>query len=380
MAQVRRIALFIGSVSSLSRGVLKGIHAFFGHGPEWTFNISGRIDLSFLRATIRQSDGMIISLEERWFPVIRRSGLPCVSISPMPRRFILPTVTYDDYAIGAAVAEHFLAGGYRSFAFVGSRWIHCASRRERGFRAALGKAGRSMPSYYPPASNDWSQSVSAMGRWISSLPRPVAVFATNDTQGQRVLEACRLIRVAVPHEVAIVGVDNTWEVCNFCWPSLSSVAVAEEKVGYEAASLLKQLIEGRRPADSPRLIAPLGVVTRQSSEPMAIDDPAVALAVRYVQEHACDPLHPEEVTRQVGCSSRSLHERFSKALGRSVHEEIRRVQIERAKRLLTETAMPLHKVAAACGWKSGSEVNRIFRRDVGLPPGQYRNRFRPHGL
>jgi LacI family transcriptional regulator len=119
----------------------------------------------------------------------------------------------------------------------------------------------------------------------------------------------------------------------------------------------------------------VGVVVRQSSDTMAVEDPLVARAVRFIWEHACDPIQVKHVAARLPISRRYLEVRFRRLLGRSLHEEIRRVQLERAMRLLADTDLPIDRVAEAAGLSASSELSQAFRRQLGITPSQYRKQF-----
>ena len=220
----------------------------------------------------------------------------------------------------------------------------------------------------------WEEEQEAIAAWVLSLPRPVGVMACNDDRGQQVLDACRRVNVLVPEEVAVIGVDNDEILCSLSSPPLTSVDINTVQVGFEAAALLDRLMAGRRPPAEPFLLPPRGVVPRESTDVLATDDRELAAAIRFIRDHACDGLRVKELVRKTGLSRRALERRMEKLLGRSPKEEITRVQIERAKRLLTETDLSAATVAEKCGYSQPKYFSQVFHGKVGLPPGAYRRR------
>ena len=156
-----------------------------------------------------------------------------------------------------------------------------------------------------------------MAQWLAGLPKPVGLFAGNDDVGRRVLEACQAARLAVPDEVAVLGVDNDELLCELCNPPLSSIAFSTEKAGFEAAAALEQMMSGKRPNRAEIIVEPSTVIARQSSDVMAMEDHQVAMAVRFIREHAMDPIHVEDVLEAVPLSRRAMETRFRRVLGRS---------------------------------------------------------------
>jgi LacI family transcriptional regulator len=220
----------------------------------------------------------------------------------------------------------------------------------------------------------WAREQTALARWIAELPKPVAVFVVNDSRGQRLLEACRRVGAAVPDEVAVLANENDELVCSMATPPLSSLIAATEKMGYEAARLLDRVMAGGPRPRNVVSFAPLGVATRQSTDVQAHADPVVARAVRFIREHAGDGIRVPQVLAQVGVSRTNLDRRFRAALGRTPHDEIVRVQLQRAMELLAQTTLKTLAVAEKAGFRHVEYMGVVFRKKLGLTPGEYRKR------
>jgi LacI family transcriptional regulator len=208
--------------------------------------------------------------------------------------------------------------------------------------------------------------------WIRSLPKPLGLIACNDFRGIQALDACRRAGIAVPEEVAVVGVDNEELVCTLAYPPLSSVVPNARSIGYEAAALLNRLMKWGPAPTTPLFIPPVEVVTRLSTDVNAIADPDVAAAMRFIREHACEGIAVADVLSQVPVSRSVLQRRFRNLLGRSIHGMIAGVRLQRAKRLLVETDLPLSVIAQRTGYSHVEYLCAAFRQAVGLPPGAYR--------
>jgi len=200
------------------------------------------------------------------------------------------------------------------------------------------------------------------------------LMACNDICGREVLQACAAAGLRVPDDVAVVGVDNDELMCELSNPPLSSIALDVEKAGYEAARLLDSLMSGHLLKERIVQVEPVYVVTRQSSEIMAPDDPCVASALQFIKTHAGQPIGVQHVIDQTGVSRRTLERRFARALGRSINSEITRYRLERAKRLLLETDLPSFRVAKGAGFGTVKTFNRVFRRETGVSPKRFRQR------
>jgi LacI family transcriptional regulator len=204
------------------------------------------------------------------------------------------------------------------------------------------------------------------------LPKPLGVFACYDICGQQVLDACRSVGLAVPDEVAVLGVDNDELLCELSSPGLSSVIPDTHRTGYEAAALLARMMQGERLEAFELRITPLGVQRRLSTDVLAIDDPLVVRAVRYIRDHACAPINVQDVLRVVPLSRKGLEARFRNLLNRTVHDEILRVKLDRVKQLLADTDLKVSDIASRTGFEHTEYLSVAFKRETGSTPGRYR--------
>jgi LacI family transcriptional regulator len=198
-------------------------------------------------------------------------------------------------------------------------------------------------------------------------------LASTDLRAAMVLDACQRLGLRVPEQVAVIGVDNDVVACELCQPSLSSVSRNDWLVGWEAARLLDALISGATPARTVIRIPPDGVVARRSTDTLAIEDPVVSAAVRYLREHLHEPFGVERLLEQTGLSRRRLEQRFRQCLGRSPYAFITDQRVERAKQLLaTPHKTTLRAVASACGFAEPRRLRLAFQRLTGMSPSQFR--------
>lgn len=189
------------------------------------------------------------------------------------------------------------------------------------------------------------------------------------------MDACRVLDIAVPEEVAVIGVDNAETFCELCDPPLSSVVPDAERIGFEAAALLDRLMAGDAPENSDLRIPPKSVITRQSTDVLAVEDADIALAVRFIREHACEGISAPDIIVHLPISRSALERGFRRFLGRSPQEEIRQVRLKRVKQLLAETDWPLARIAEATGYEHPEYLMVQFKRLVGQTPSQWRQAF-----
>lgn len=380
---ITHVGLVINTSLHYCRGVLRGIKSYSRTKPHWHIRWVNA-ELQALQALCRSPlDGVIAQVYlkslVRPLTAIKR---PVVNISRAHFDMPFPRVGVDEGPIGALAATHLLHRGFRTFAFVGSRDLDYSVKREAGFRRALAAAGHTPFCFHASSemlhlthSRPWSMDPKVR-QWLADLTKPVGILAANDQTAFQLSEVCRDADLRVPEDVSFIGVDNDDLLCELARPSLSSVAVPAEQIGYEAAALLDRLLAGARPPRRPIVVPPIGVVVRQSSDIVAIDDPDVSAALHMIRTHAHVPLRVTDVLREVPVSRRSLELRFQHVLSRSLGEEIRRVHLERAKELLAGTDLSIAAVAEHAGFSDAKQLCVVFRQETGGTPTEYRRQFR----
>jgi LacI family transcriptional regulator len=316
------------------------------------------------------ADGMIVSLREmsKAFDV---GKIPVVGIDvrePIPG---VPNVTGDADAIAAIAIEHFLERGFKRFAYCGLESIRWAEERSTSFYRQLVDAGYQVHMYERRRRRriSWYKELDLISDWLQKLPVPIALFACNDERARQVSDACRIAGLRVPDDIAILGVDNDELVCVSQHPPLSSVALNFEQAGFDAAQLLNELMAHRKKAVSQRItIKATHVVTRQSTDILAIEDPVVAEAVRFIRANCRRPIQVPDVLREVTISRRSLYDRFKRVLGCSVYEYIKRVRVGEIERLLLDTDYSVTEIADLVGFSTPDHIASYFRSVRGINP------------
>jgi LacI family transcriptional regulator len=382
MARTPKVALLIETSSSYGRGLLRGIARYAReHGP-WAFFLEpggqGEVPPPLRDWGV---DGVITLFRTR--KQARRllaTRIPVVDLDFTIPGLVPWGVCNDEAGVARMAAEHLLARGLRHFAFIGwpdvddgvSLW---ESERRGAFRDTIAAAGFRTSFYEWPrrtADRLWGREQKSLARWLKSLPRPVGVMASNDQRARHVLEAARLAALAVPDEAAVIGVDNDDTLCELSTPSISSVALDTDAIGYEGAAMLDRLMRGRRGARRTLLVPPLGVIARRSSDILAMADPAVVASVRFMEANISKPIRIADVLRLAGVSRKTLEVRFRRAMGRTPHEELQRRRMDRVKSLLRQTDWPLKQIARAAGFTYVEHLHLMFRKETGMTPSQFR--------
>lgn len=413
MAKIPRVILLLSPHAGYDRGILQGIVRYARvHGP-WIFGLAGEDGLPMpeieavsvaplntsqggKRSRVRLPDprawgatGIIGRLPgPEIVKVALSSGLPVVAMDLSDRQLAeLPQVSEihpDSQRAGRLAAEHLLGRGLKSFGYCGYEGRTWSERRRQGFCERLQEVGLSCDVYRPRREMPlvWQRERAAVTAWLRGLPKPAGVMACNDIRGRQVIEAGMLGKMPVPDALAVVGVDDDLLLCELSNPPLSSVTFDAEQGGYEAAELLDGLMRapcthGRRRKEPQRIVVEAQwVVSRKSSDMLAIEDGEVAAALRFIREHGREPIGVKDVVKQVALSRRTLEVRFGRLLGRSIREEIQQVRLVWVKQLLIQTNLPAIKIADRSGFNSLSYLSKVFRHETGETLNHYRRRRR----
>lgn len=380
---VTRIALLVDTSTGWGRRLIRGVIGYTQKHDPWDLWIRPRGQQEHMRLPPGWAgEGIIARISDHATSRhVAAAGVPVVNVSGIKLDNVnLCRVTTHLRATGQLAAEHLLDCGLQHFVYVALPRLPYVRHQYQGFADTLDKAGHACPSYQPSfqpnSRKGWAAQQRELGQWLKSLPKPVGILAWGTTLGRQLIECCHEIGLAVPEEVAILGGDYDEILCDTCTPSLSGVAVASEQIGYEAARQLDRLLRGEPAPAEPIRIEPTGVTARQSTDLLAIEDEDLAKAIRFIRDHTADPIDVKDVLREVAISRRALERGFQKVLGRSPTAEIRRQHLDRAKRLLAETDLPIPDVAVASGLGSSTYFAHIFNREVGQSPLKYRSATR----
>lgn len=373
----RCVALLIETSNRYCRELLYGIRAYMTEAGNWTIHLSehGRGDRPPRWLRTWQGDGLIARIENRRIEnAIGEKGIPVVNVSASGLAAEVPTVISDSRAVANLALEHLYERGFRSFGYCGDARFAWAAEHGRHFAAAaraLGCPCRAFSTQKADSSNVLAEQ-RKIAAWLKALPKPVGVMACYDIRGQQLLDVCRQSGLRVPDEVGVIGQHDDHLLCELCDPPLSSVIPDPRRAGYQAAALLDQMMRGKRIANRLYPIKPTGVTTRRSTDLVAIEDPAIATAVRFIQHNALNGIRVSDVL-DVAPISRTLLERgFQKHLQRSPYEMIQQIRFRHAERLLLETSLTIAEVAERSGFLTAEYFSATFKKRHTMSPKAFR--------
>lgn len=386
MAKRRRrgaphVALIIETSLAYGRGLLRGVARYVRENGPWSVYLEQRSLYDPAPPWLKgwNGDGIISRAS---YPQIAKlvvdTGVPTVDLNEEVTGLGLPLIYNDHDLIGRMAADHLLERGFRHFAFMGHQGIEWSRRRHRGFVARVKEKGFGCAAFEDKGGGPgqprppWEAELDDVTRWVGRLPKPVGVMACNDFRAVQLLDACRRAAVAVPEQAAVIGVDNEDVACDLSNPPLTSVMPDAERIGFEAARLLDALMRGGKVERPEQFIPPKRIVTRRSTDVTAIDDPDVAEAMHFIRQHACDGIRVEDVMDVVDVSRSVLQRRFRAMLGRSIHDLIVAVRLDRVKELLAESDLALPDIAQRTGFRHSEYLSTVFKQKTGQTVSQFR--------
>ena len=323
-------------------------------------------------------DGVIARATKPMATTAGRKKVPMVNVWLNSPATQVPSVHADFEESGRIAAEHLMSRGFRRFGYLGYVREIESKRQIKGFKDNLQpKDFQCSIHQFARTSlhgnaNAWDEFRSGLLKWVASWRPPIGIFVVNDLYCRYLMDACRSVGLHVPHDYAIIGTANEPSICNSPYPTLTSIDMGFEEIGYRAAGLLDRLMKGKHPPANPELVKPQKLVPRQSTDSFAAEDPLISNALRFIAENSYRPLTVNDVALAVGLNRRSLERRFNQFSSDGIAKQIARMRIERAKRLIIETRSSLKSIAIECGFSNSDHLSKAFLRIEKLTPSKFR--------
>jgi LacI family transcriptional regulator len=381
-----KIILLTDFAEEYSKNLLRGITKYSKEYGPWVFC---RMPTSY-----RETMGIdgILSWAKEWgangivgqfyndsdVGKISKGGIPVIAVDFKERFTEVPNISGAYFDAGKMGAEYFLKKGFKHFAFYGFKNIVWSRERADGFEETLKLMGHEVHYFEHKKSRSrelWYYKPSSLSKWLKSLPKPVAIMACDDNQGEHITQACRHSGIRIPEEVAVLGVDNDEMICNLSDPPLSSISLDTEKGGYDAAHLLHQMMKGKTKNFQDVLVKPMQVVTRHSTDIYATHDDYIATTLRYIHQNIDTNLKVDQILKQVPLSRRSLEKRFQLITGFPVYKYIYNLRVEKFAQRLLDTDKTVFEIALDTGLDDAKNISRTFKKIKGCTPQEYRQKF-----
>lgn len=387
---VPRVAVWIETSRGYARGLIRGVAEYIQqHGP-WSVYFAPHGQHDPLPDWLRtwRGDGILARVESpRTAKILLASRLPLIDLSCRLPEFRVPMFGIDNRPVAQMAFDHLRDRGFRHYAFYGlPRGLHVhMDHRCDYFCQCVEQAGLNCKVFEVRRARgkvpNWEGEQRQLVKWLIGLPKPIGVMCCNDDRGLQLLDACRRAAIDVPDQVAVIGVDNDQELCSLATRPLSSIDVNSQRFGHSAAAMLARMMASRmlRPPHEV-LYAPSHVVTRVSTDTVAVENPSLARALRFIRERACLSINVSDVVEAAVTSRRDLERQMQAAMGRTPNQEILRVRIGRARELLIETDLSLESIARQTGFRNHKYFGDAFHRLTGCRPGEFRRRNRAGDL
>jgi len=380
---VHRIALLFNGSKIYDRGIITGIGNYLSSTrASWDLFLEEDF-LCRLKGIERwNGDGIIADFDDPAMgPALADIKVPVVAVGgsyedarAYPRH--IPYVATDNFALIELAYRHLIEAGLTQFACFSlpeadtNRW---AQEREKAFHRLLERDGMTAQVYRGLSTSAplWDTAVEEQIAWLQSLPKPIGIIAVSDARARQLLQACLTAGIAVPEQVALIGIDNDPLTRTLTRVPLSSVIQGTEQMGRTAAKLLHQMLHGMPSSGTQVLLPPEAINVQTSSLHQPLGHPYVMQALHFIRQYACQGIKTAQVAGYVGISRSSLEAHFRSELGRSVHDEILRFKLAAAASELESSASGIADIAQSCGFKSAQYLHTVFKRELGCTPREY---------
>ncbi|PJG84994.1 XylR family transcriptional regulator [Conservatibacter flavescens] len=379
-----RIALLFNANKVYDRGVVEGVGQYL-QASQCTWDIFVEDDFVYHKETIESLsiDGIIADFDDlETATLLKDLQLPIIGVGGSyqnpdfyPK---LPYIATDNYALVEAAFLHLKHKGISNFAFYGletEQEKHWSKERQSAFLDLMQRDEYHGYVYSCGQINatNWLNSQRQLGDWLKTLPKHTGIIAVTDARARHVLQACEDLKIAVPDQLCVIGIDNEELIQYLSRVSLSSVAQSTQEIGYQAAKWLHRLLSDQPVSNKPLLIPPLKVIERSSTDYRSLRDPLVIQAMHFIRHRACHGIKVEQVLDHLRTSRSNLEARFKGEMNKTIHQVIHEEKINRAKYLLLQTDLPIQEIADVCGYPSLQYFYSVFKKAFDKTPKAYRD-------
>ncbi len=379
-----KILLLIDYSSEFSRRFLEGLIRYSKENGPWIFyrlpsyykTLYGKQGI-IKWAKEWQADAFIAQWDHEGTNLLSELNIPIILQNYKSRSEFFSNLTGDYIGTGRMAAQFFAKKKYKNFAFYGNKNALWSRERAEGYFSEIQKIGGNYYYFETEVLNeeDWNSSHIELDAWLLSLPKPIGLFACDDSFALQVSEICKITNINIPNEISLLGVDNDELICNLSDPPISSIVLDVEKGGYEAGRLIHQLIKKEKREPFNIMVRPSRIELRQSTEKYNISNEYIAQVVDYIEKNFDTDIHIDTLTKKVPLSRRNLETKFKNELGVPIYQFLLNCRIEHYAYLLLTTDNSLLDIALECGFNDSKNISRIFKKFKNYTPLEYRQKF-----
>jgi LacI family transcriptional regulator len=373
-------------VLSLPSADQRAMHAMVELARELEWDL---VDLEITGGVLlsdRQPAGALVNhaLTGEFWPRLQKRGCPIVRYGSWPHELDdgLPSVLLDQVEMGCIAADHFAGRGFKNVAYGGRGPTNpdnpyhpmIQAFQQRGVELGISvdfctlKPGKGKKE---SSAERVERHLVEFDAWIAGLPKPIGIFSFSDAYTTRLCALSMAAGLRVPEEVALLSMGNS-HVCELSPVPLSAIDSHVDEKGRQSLLLLQRLMRGEDAPTKPIMISPSGVIERRSTDLLAVADPRVAKAMRFMWDHLDRDLSVDQVAHHVGVARNTIERAFKRSLDRSVNAELHRRRLTELCRLLLSTDDPIVDLAPQVGFRTMAHLHRSFRKAYNMTPRQYR--------
>lgn len=382
-----RIALLFNGNKVYDRDIITGIAGYLSSTRvSWDLYLEEDFRCRLSGIEHWQGDGIIADFDDPAVcAALAHSPVPVVAVGgsyqdPADYPDQVPYVATDNFKLVKLAYQHLIEAGLVRFACFSlpdapvNRW---AQEREKAYTQLMAHDNLPAEIYRGQCTSapSWDEAVEQQIAWLRGLPKPVGIIAVSDARARQLLQACMRAGIAVPEQVALIGIDNDPLARMLTRVPLSSVKQGAEEMGRTAAHLLHRMLNGARLGGTRILVPPAGINVLASTRHEPVHHPQVMKARHFIRQYACQGIKTEQVADYVGISRSSLEAHFRHELGRSVHDEILCFKLDAAKAILVAEPGNIADIAVRCGFTSVQYLHTVFKRELGCTPREYQERL-----
>lgn len=378
-----RIGLRVPEWSKYGNAIIRGILQFVReYNLSWQMDIPvySEYELEPISIDHRwQGHGLIVfrcdpAEAEEW----KSRGIRIINLSAETSIDQLPNVLPDNAGMGQSAANYLIARGLEHFCYVGDSTRNYSNLRLKGFQQELERRGRAYKVIDVPISQTtgkrrWQKIQRVMMEQLAHLPKPMGILTRDDMAAMNLLKVAERLQVQVPEDWAVVGIGDSTPFCQSSRPPLTSIHYPNQRIGYQAAKLLHQMITQNKAGHD--IMLPAGGITeRESTNMLSFQDEAIAKAVSYIHRHAARaPVNIADLSARYGMSYTGFRQRFKKVMGHTAKEEIDNIRMTQIRSMLANSELSIQEIGYQMGFQAPEDLSRFFNRHQGMSPSAYRN-------
>lgn len=324
-------------------------------------------------------DGIITRASADSIKRMQGEGIPVVNVHYQAHQAGIASVLPDPWRTGEAAADHLIGMGMPRLHFITDKSHKFFLNAWEAFQSKASEAGVPCSASFFKEPNyrnraGWLRMKHHVLKCIGQMDPPIGVFVATAPLARVLIQTAQTKGWRVPRDMAVLAGRDLTAVVEV-QPKISSIEVNYHRIGYLAAQLLDGLIDGKPVPDDPVYVPPTDIKARESTDYRLVNDPAVSQALHYIADNLVQKLSVDEIAYAIGVSPRLLQQRFADKLGTGVSDEVRRLRLEKAKRLLAEPDRLITSIPRLVGFASPNAMNKIFSRELGMTPSAYRQQI-----